>query len=102
EAGAAAVTAVVTLRLAAGAASIFVMADSDANPANHYLYVFISGAPAKVVKVALSTFTELGSVPLSSGEDKALLGSLVDAKKGYADVVTPPNSPPTPNIRTVD
>src|SRR5437016_4971793 len=100
-AGAAPVTAAGTLTLSAGAASSFVIDDSDANPANHYLYVFISGAPAKVVKVALSTFTELGSVTLSSGEDKALLGSLVDAKKGYAYFVTTPNSTPPPNISHV-
>src|SRR5438105_3660391 len=37
-AGAAPVTAAGTLTLSAGAASCFVIDDSDANPANHYLY----------------------------------------------------------------
>jgi hypothetical protein len=99
--GAAPVTAAGTLTLSAGSASCFVIDDSDANPANHYLYVFTTSTPAKIVKVALSTFTELGSATLSSGEDKALLGNLVDAKKGYAYFVTTPNSTPTPNISRV-
>jgi hypothetical protein len=100
-AGAAPATAAGTLTLSGGSASCFVIDDSDANPANHYLYVLTSGTPAKVVKVALSTFTELGSVTLSPGEDKALLGNLVDAKKGYAYFVTNPNSTPTPTISRV-
>jgi len=100
-AGAAPVTAAGTLSLSSGAPSCLVIDDADANPANHYLYVLTSGTPAKIVKVALSTFTELGSVTLSSGEDKAILGNLADAKKGYAYFVTTPNSTPTPNISRV-
>ena len=46
-----------------------VVDDSDPNPANHYGYVLCSGTPAKVVKVALSTFTEVSSVALNAGEN---------------------------------
>ncbi len=99
-AGNAPVTAAGSLTLSAGAVSCIVIDDSDPNPANHYAYVLSSGAPAKVVKVALSTFTELGAVSLASGEDKALLAPLVDAKNGYAYFVTTPNSAP-PNISRV-
>jgi hypothetical protein len=99
-AGAAPVTAAGTLTLSSGAPSCLVIDDSDANPANHYLYALTSGTPAKIVKIALSTFAEVGSVTLASGEDKSFLASLADAKKGYAYFVTIPNAA-GPNISRV-
>ena len=89
------VSAAGSLTLTTGNASCVVIDDSDPNPANHYAYVLCSGTPAKVVKVALSTFTELGSVTLAAGENSFLLGTLVDAQKGYAYFVTAPNSTPS-------
>ena len=86
------VTAAGSLSLSVGATNCLVIDDADPNPANHYAYVLSSGTPAKIVKVALSTFTELGSVTLASGEDKSLLASFADAKNGYAYFVTTPNT----------
>ena len=86
------VTAAGSLSLSVGATNCLVIDDADPNPANHYAYVLSSGTPAKIVKIALSTFTELGSVTLASGEDKSLLASFADAKKGYAYFVTTANT----------
>jgi hypothetical protein len=99
-AGAAPVTAAGTLTLSSGAPSCLVIDDADADPAKHYLYALTSGTPAKVVKIALSTFTEVGSVTLASGEDRSFLASVADAKKGYAYFVTTPNAT-GPNIPRV-
>jgi hypothetical protein len=60
-----------------------VVDDSDPNPANHYAYVLCSGTPAKVVKVALGTFTEVSSVTLNAGENAFAWGR-IDVQKGYA------------------
>jgi hypothetical protein len=94
------VTAAGSLSLSVGATNCLVIDDADPDPANHYAYVLSSGTPAKIVKIALSTFTELGSVTLASGEDKSLLASFADAKKGYAYFVTTPNTA-GPNISRV-
>lgn len=85
-----------SLALAAGSAACVVIDDSDPNPSNHYGYVLctVSGNPAKVAKVALSTFTELGSVTLTNGETSFWVGR-VDAQKGYAYFATLPGLAPT-------
>ncbi len=89
-----------SISLTAGSAAAVVVDDSDPNPANHYAYVLctVSGNPAKVAKVALSNFTELGSVTLNAGETNFLLGSVVDAQKGYAYFVTAPSSNASPVV----
>jgi hypothetical protein len=89
-----------SLTLAAGTASCVALDDSDLNPAKHYAYVLctVSGSPARVAKVALSNFTELGSVTLNAGETNFLFGSVVDAQKGYAYFVTAPNSNSSPQV----
>jgi hypothetical protein len=94
------VTEASPLSLSVGATNALVIDDADPNPANHYAYVFAAGTPAKIVKIALATFTELGSVTLAPGEDRALLANFADAKKGYAYFVTTPNST-GPNISRV-
>jgi hypothetical protein len=58
----------------------------------------VSASPARVAKVALSTFTELGSVTLNPGETNFLFGSLVDAQKGYAYFVSAPGSNASPQV----
>jgi hypothetical protein len=85
-----------TLALSAGSAACILIDDSDPNPSNHYGYVLctVSGNPAKVAKVALSTFTELGSVTLTNGETSFWMGR-VDARKGYAYFATLPGFAPT-------
>ena len=85
-AGTNAVSSAGTLSLTNGSAAEIVIDDSDPNPANHYGYVVctVSSGPARVAKVALSTFTELGSVTLSAGETNFFFAGGVDAKKGYA------------------
>jgi hypothetical protein len=88
------------LSLSVGATSCLVIDDADPNPANHYLYAFAAGSPARVVKIALSTFTEVSSVTLASGEDRALLANFADAKKGYAYFVTTPSTT-GPNVSRV-
>ena len=94
------VTEASSLSLSVGATACLVIDDADPNPANHYLYAFATGTPARIVKIALSTFTELGSVTLASGEERSLLASSADAKKGYAYFVTTPNTT-GPNISRV-
>ncbi len=94
------VTEASPLSLSVGATACLVIDDADPNPANHYAYVLAAGTPAKIVKIALATFTELGSVTLASGEDRALLANFADAKKGYAYFVTTPNAA-GPNISRV-
>ena len=81
-----AITSAGSLALAAGSAAEIVIDDSDPNPANHYGYVVctVAGSPARVAKVALSSFTELGSVTLNAGETNFLFAGAVDAQKGYA------------------
>lgn len=91
-AGPAPVSAAGSLTLTEGNASSIVIDDSDPNPANHYAYAVCSGTPAKVVKVALSTFAEVSSVNLAAGEDNFLLNPLVDAGKGYAYFIGSPPS----------
>jgi len=82
-----------SLTLAAGNAAEIVIDDSDPNPTNHYGYVLcaVSGSPSKVAKVALSTFTELGSVTLAAAESNFVFGAAVDAHKGYAYFVSGPS-----------
>src|SRR5207249_2317363 len=94
------VTSAGLLTLAAGTAASVVLDDSDPNPASHYAYVLctVSGSPARVAKVALSTFTELGSVTLNADETNFLFGSVVDAQKGYAYFVTAPSSNVSPQV----
>jgi hypothetical protein len=89
-AGTNAVVAAGSLALAAGSAGQILIDDSDPNPANHYGYVICtsSGNPVKVAKVALGTFTELGSTNLLANETNFLFGSVADAQKGYAYFVT--------------
>ena len=91
--GANPVTSNASLTLLAGTANSIVIDDSDPNPANHYGYVIctVSGSTAKVAKVALSTFTELGSVPLQTGETNFWFGRS-DAKNGYGYFGSFPNS----------
>jgi hypothetical protein len=90
-----------TLTLAAGNAVSIVIDDSDPNPSNHSAYVLCatSGNPDKVAKVALSTFTELGSVTLNTNETNFSFGR-VDAQKGYAYFASTPafNSPNIPQV----
>jgi hypothetical protein len=90
-----------SIMLAAGSAAAIVIDDSDPNPANHYGYVLctVSGNPAKVAKVALSTFTELGSVTLNTNETNFAYGR-VDTQKGYAYFASLPNfnSPTVPQV----
>ncbi|MEY2577182.1 MAG: hypothetical protein QOI49_6 [Verrucomicrobiota bacterium] len=86
------ITAAGSLALSVGATACLVIDDADPDPANHYAYILSTGTPARIVKIALSTFTELGSVTLASGEDKSLLASFADAKKGYAYFVTTSNT----------
>ena len=90
-----------SITLAAGSAASVVVDDSDPNPSNHYGYVLctVSGSPAKVAKVALSTFTELGSVSLNAGETSFVYGR-VDTQKGYAYFASLPNfnSPTIPQV----
>lgn len=85
-AGTNAVTSAGTLSLAAGTAAEMVIDDSDPNPANHYGYVVctVSGGPARVAKVALGTFTELGSIGLNAGETNFLFAAAADTQRGYA------------------
>ncbi len=89
-AGTNAVTSAGSLSLAAGSTTAMILDDSDPNPANHYAYVLCtaSGSPARVAKVALGTFTELGSVLLAAGETNALFGSAGDTRNGYGYFVT--------------
>jgi hypothetical protein len=89
-----------SLALSVGATACLVIDDTDPNPANHYAYVFVNGTPAKIVKIALSTFTELGSVTLAAGEERSLFASFADPKNGYAYFVTTPNTT-GPNISRV-
>ncbi len=90
-----------SISLAAGNAASIVIDDSDPNPSNHYAYVLctVSGNPARVAKVALSTFTELGSVTLNTNETNFVYGR-VDAQKGYAYFASVPsfNSPTIPQV----
>jgi len=101
-----AVTNAGSLALAAGTPIAVVVDDSDPNPTNHYGYVLctVPGSPAKVTKVALGTFTEMGSVTLSPGETNGVLGHGVDARKGYAyfvmaGVANTTNSPKVVKIK---
>ena len=61
-----------------------VVDDADPNPANHYGYVMCSGngSAAKVVKVQLSSFTEVASLTLNAGETNFAWGQ-IDTRKGY-------------------
>ena len=88
------VTSAGSLTLTAGNAVEMIIDDSDPNPANHFGYAVctVSGGPAKVAKVALSTFTELGSVTLAAGETNFIFGAAGDARKGYAYFVSAPNN----------
>jgi len=58
--------------------------DSDPNPANHNLFVFchINGAPTRVEKIRLGTFTEGAYTNLNAGEVNGGSG-LVDHRHGY-------------------
>jgi hypothetical protein len=94
------VTAAGSLSLSVGATSCLVIDDADPNPANHYAYALSGGTPARIVKIALATFTELGSITLASGEDKSLLASFADPANGYAYFVTTPSAA-GPNISRV-
>ncbi len=63
--------------------------DADPNPTNHNLYVFcrINGAPTRVEKIRLGTFTEGAYAGLNAGETN--LGScLADATHGYVYLAT--------------
>jgi hypothetical protein len=84
-AGTNAVAAAGSLVLPEGASpSMSIVVDnSDPNPANHYAYVLCSGTPAKVVKIALGSFTEVSSVTLNAGENAFAWGQ-IDVQKGYA------------------
>src|ERR1041384_8351128 len=75
-AGTNAMTTAGSLALTAGTAIAVLIDDADTNPSNHFAYVLctVSGSPAKVAKVALSTFTEIGSITLGAGETNGVLG----------------------------
>ncbi|HKW30948.1 MAG TPA: hypothetical protein VJT54_16610 [Verrucomicrobiae bacterium] len=62
-----------------------VIDSSDPNPLNHYAYVMCggNGSAARVVKVQLSSFTEVSSVTLNPGESNFAWGQ-IDPKNGYA------------------
>jgi hypothetical protein len=87
-----AVTSNGSLSLAAGYASEILVDDSDPNPTNHYGYVLCTttGGPASVEKVALGTFTELGSIPLAANESNFIFAAVADARNGYGYYVTSP------------
>jgi len=93
--GANPVTPAGSLTLSAGSASTLAIDDSDPNPVNHYLYALVNGTPARVVKIALSTFTEVSSVTLAAGENTFILCTVADAQKGYAYFVNLPNTTPS-------
>jgi hypothetical protein len=101
-AGANPVTAAGSLALSAGKPSAIVVDDSDPDPANHYLYAICSGAsqnPATVVKVSLSTFTEIASITLAPLESQFLLAPLVDPSHGYAYFISMPTAAsPIPQV----
>jgi hypothetical protein len=84
------VTSAGSLTLAASSSvGAVIVDDSDPDPAKHYGYVFchVTGAPARIAKIALSTFTELGYSTLNAGETN--LGSaLIDTANGYAYFAT--------------
>jgi hypothetical protein len=83
-------TATNSLSLAAGSAQAVLIDDSDANPSNHSAYVLcaVSGSPGRVAKVALGSFTEIGSIGLNSGETNGVIGQKADPQHGYAYFVT--------------
>jgi hypothetical protein len=84
-AGTNAVSSAGSLTLSAGTVASIAIDNSDPNPANHYGYVVCTGAPtAQVAKVALATFTELGSISLNAGETNFVFCTVVDVSKGYA------------------
>jgi hypothetical protein len=90
-----------TLSLGAGTAGSVVLDDSDPDPAKHYAYVLCTFAgtnTARVSKVALSTFTEVGWTGLNPGETNFLFGSAADAHKGYAYFVTAPATNASPQV----
>ncbi|MBI3878985.1 MAG: hypothetical protein HY301_02850 [Verrucomicrobia bacterium] len=60
-----------------------VLDDSDPNPSNHFAYFACGTAPSRIVKVALGTFKEIGSLTLAAGEDNMRRG-LIDTANGYA------------------
>ncbi len=101
-AGANPVTAAGSLTLSAGKPSAVVVDDSDPDPANHYLYAICSGTspnPATVVKVSVSTFTEVGSITLGPLESQFLLAPLVDPSHGYAYFISMPTAAsPIPQV----
>ena len=85
-AGSNAVSSAGSFTLAAGNASAIAIDNSDPIPSNHFGYVLCTApaTPGKVVKVALATFTEYGSVTFSAGESNFVFGTLVDVSHGYA------------------
>jgi hypothetical protein len=60
-----------------------VIDDNDPNPTNHYAYFGCGTSPGRVVKLALGTFKEIGSVQLASSENGIRRG-VIDAANGYA------------------
>jgi hypothetical protein len=95
------VTAAGSLFLAEGLspAMSVVIDTSDPNPANHFAYVACSGTPGKIVKIALSTFTEVSSTNLNAGENTFAWGQ-IDVANGYAYFATYEvyNTPTIPQI----
>jgi len=87
-----AVTSNGSLTLAAGYAAEILVDDSDPNPLNHYGYVLCTttGSPARVAKVALGTFTELGSIPLAANESNFVFAATADTRNGYGYYVNSP------------
>jgi len=85
-AGANAVSNAGSFTVGAGNAVALAIDDADPNPTNHYAYVLCasSGTPGTVVKVALATFAEVGSVTFSAGESNFVFGTVVDVPHGYA------------------
>ena len=79
-----------SLALVSGAAQAVLIDDSDPNPSNHNAYVLcsVSGSPGRVAKVALSSFTEIGSIGLNPGETNGVIGLTADPQHGYAHFVT--------------
>ena len=62
-----------------------VIDNSDPNPTNHFAYVMCSGngSAAQVVKVQLSTFTNVSATTLTNSGSAFAWGQ-IDTKKGYA------------------
>ena len=83
-----------------GSAAEMLVDDSDPNPTNHYGYLLCTSTavPARVSKVALSTFTELNFISLAANESNFLLYAVADVPNGYGYFVTTGGSNAVPMV----